>query len=60
MVFVRGRRVNGDANFTLGQTTLDIDGAAALATVIGVLVEVPLMLALVAIVNRSKAWYETR
>ncbi|WP_165217055.1 ACR3 family arsenite efflux transporter [Affinirhizobium pseudoryzae] len=31
---------------------------AALATVVGVLIEVPVMLVLVAIVNRSKAWYE--
>ncbi|MDB5848329.1 MAG: putative arsenite resistance protein [Rhodoferax sp.] len=32
---------------------------AALATVVGVLVEVPVMLAVVATVNRSKAWYES-
>ncbi|CDN90612.1 Arsenical-resistance protein [Hydrogenophaga intermedia] len=31
---------------------------AALATVVGVLIEVPLMLAVVAVVNRSKSWYE--
>jgi len=31
---------------------------AALATVVGVLVEVPVMLSVVSIVNRSKAWYE--
>jgi ACR3 family arsenite transporter len=31
---------------------------AALATVVGVLIEVPVMLAVVAIVNRSKGWYE--
>ena len=31
---------------------------AALATVVGVLVEVPMMLAVVAVVNRSQAWYE--
>ena len=31
---------------------------AALATVVGVLVEVPVMLTVVAIVNRSKDWYE--
>lgn len=31
---------------------------AALATVVGVLVEVPVMLTVVAIVNRSKGWYE--
>ncbi|OJU13677.1 MAG: arsenical-resistance protein [Caulobacterales bacterium 68-7] len=31
---------------------------AALATVVGVLIEVPVMLTIVAIVNRSKDWYE--
>lgn len=31
---------------------------AALATVVGVLIEVPVMLAVVAIVNSSQAWYE--
>lgn len=31
---------------------------AALATVVGVLIEVPVMLSIVYIVNRSKAWYE--
>ncbi|MDP1736862.1 MAG: ACR3 family arsenite efflux transporter [Caulobacter sp.] len=31
---------------------------AALATVVGVLVEVPVMLTVVAIVNRSRGWYE--
>jgi ACR3 family arsenite transporter len=31
---------------------------AALATVVGVLIEVPVMLAVVAIVNRSRDWYE--
>jgi ACR3 family arsenite transporter len=33
---------------------------AALATVVGVLVEVPVMLSVVSIVNRSKGWYERR
>jgi len=32
---------------------------AALATVVGVLIEVPVMLAVVHVVNRSKAWYES-
>ncbi len=32
---------------------------AALATVVGVLIEVPVMLAVVAVVNRSKGWYES-
>ncbi|MFD0666881.1 ACR3 family arsenite efflux transporter [Ramlibacter sp. MAHUQ-53] len=33
---------------------------AALATVVGVLIEVPVMLAVVAVVNRSQGWYEGR
>jgi ACR3 family arsenite transporter len=33
---------------------------AALATVVGVLIEVPVMLAAVRVVNRSRAWYERR
>ncbi len=33
---------------------------AALATVVGVLVEVPVMLSVVAIVRRSRGWYERR
>ena len=33
---------------------------AALATVVGVLVEVPLMLVVVRVVNRTKAWYDIR
>ncbi len=36
------------------------DSGAALATVVGVLVEVPVMLSVVAIVNRSRGWYERR
>ncbi|MCK5366396.1 MAG: ACR3 family arsenite efflux transporter [Gammaproteobacteria bacterium] len=35
-----------------------IDSGAALATVVGVLVEVPVMLSVVKIVNATKAWYE--
>ncbi|MFZ4288208.1 ACR3 family arsenite efflux transporter [Variovorax sp. HJSM1_2] len=31
---------------------------AALATVVGVLIEVPVMLAVVAVVNRTQSWYE--
>jgi arsenite transporter len=34
------------------------ESGAALATVVGVLIEVPVMLSVVAIVNRSKNWYE--
>jgi len=33
---------------------------AALATVVGVLIEVPVMLLVVAVVNRSQHWYETK
>jgi arsenite transporter len=35
------------------------NSGAALATVVGVLVEVPVMLSVVAIVNRSRRWYES-
>jgi ACR3 family arsenite transporter len=35
-----------------------LKSGAALATVVGVLIEVPVMLSVVAIVNRSKGWYE--
>jgi ACR3 family arsenite transporter len=34
------------------------DSGAALATVVGVLIEVPVMLLVVRVVNRSKRWYE--
>ena len=34
------------------------DSGAALATVVGVLIEVPVMLSVVKIVNRSRGWYE--
>jgi len=35
-----------------------LNSGAALATVVGVLIEVPVMLSVVKIVNQSKAWYE--
>jgi ACR3 family arsenite transporter len=35
-----------------------LESGAALATVVGVLIEVPLMLGVVAVVNRSQGWYE--
>jgi arsenite transporter len=34
------------------------ESGAALATVVGVLIEVPVMLSVVAVVNRSRRWYE--
>ncbi len=36
------------------------ESGAALATVVGVLIEVPVMLIVAGIVNRSRAWYERR
>jgi len=39
-------------------TLFGFDSGAALATVVGVLVEVPVMLSVVHIVNRSRPWYE--
>ena len=36
------------------------DSGAALATVVGVLVEVPVMLSVVRITNATKGWYERR
>ena len=36
------------------------ESGAALATVVGVLVEVPVMLSVVAIVNRSRRWYSAK
>jgi arsenite transporter len=34
------------------------NSGAALATVVGVLIEVPVMLSVVRIVNRTRVWYE--
>jgi ACR3 family arsenite transporter len=39
-------------------TLFGFDSGAALATVVGVLVEVPVMLSVVHVVNRSRPWYE--
>ncbi len=36
------------------------ESGAALATVVGVLIEVPVMLLVVKVVNRSRGWYEAR
>jgi ACR3 family arsenite transporter len=36
------------------------ESGAALATVVGVLIEVPVMLAAVGVVNRTRVWYERR
>ena len=37
-----------------------LDSGAALATVVGVLIEVPVMLSVVRLVTRTKGWYERR
>jgi ACR3 family arsenite transporter len=37
-----------------------VHSGAALATVVGVLIEVPVMLSVVRFVNRTQAWYERR
>jgi ACR3 family arsenite transporter len=39
-------------------TLFGFESGAALATVVGVLVEVPVMLSVVSIVNATRAWYE--
>ena len=39
-------------------TLFGFESGAALATVVGVLVEVPVMLSVVAIMNRTRPWYE--
>ena len=39
-------------------TLFGLESGAALATVVGVLIEVPVMLAVVKVVNASKGWYE--
>lgn len=41
-------------------TLFGFKSGAALATVIGVLIEVPVMLSVVKIVTRSKKWYEQK
>jgi ACR3 family arsenite transporter len=41
-------------------TLFGFESGAALATVVGVLIEVPVMLVAVRVVNRSREWYERR
>ena len=48
---LRARRGDGDRLF-------GFQSGAALATVVGVLIEVPVMLSVVRIVSRSRGWYE--
>jgi ACR3 family arsenite transporter len=42
----------------LAASLFGFDSGAALATAVGVLVEVPVILSVFAIVMRSKAWYQ--
>lgn len=71
MVFVWSNLTRGEPHFTLSQIALNdaimvvafapivgFQTGASLATVVGVLIEVPVMLSVVWIVNRSKGWYE--
>jgi ACR3 family arsenite transporter len=53
----------GDSNFfelavAAATSLFGFESGAALATVVGVLIEVPVMLLVVLFVNRSKGWYE--
>jgi ACR3 family arsenite transporter len=41
-----------------GHQLFGFESGAALATVVGVLIEVPVMLLVVRVVNRSRGWYE--
>ena len=55
--------LNGASNFfelavAAAISLFGFNSGAALATVVGVLIEVPVMLLVVNIVNRSKGWYE--
>ena len=51
-MWVKGRRLPAAISL------FGFNSGAALATVVGVLIEVPVMLTVVWIVNRSKGWYE--
>jgi len=56
---------NGSSNFfelavAAAISLFGFESGAALATVVGVLIEVPVMLSVVKIVNRSQGWYERR
>ena len=49
---------SGWAWYVTAIVVFGFQSGAALATVVGVLVEVPVMLTVVAAVNSSKGWYE--
>jgi ACR3 family arsenite transporter len=51
-MWVKGRRLPAAISL------FGFNSGAALATVVGVLIEVPVMLLVVWIVNRSQGWYE--
>lgn len=63
----RRRSFNHDWCFKLFELAVAVaivlygfDSGAALATVVGVLIEVPVMLWLVKLVNQSRPWYEDK
>ncbi len=51
---------SGGAQGRLIIALFGFESGAALATVVGVLIEVPVMLFAVGVVNRSRRWYERR
>lgn len=48
------------ATHTTAIALFGFESGAALATVVGVLIEVPVMLLVVRVVNRTRGWYERR
>ena len=62
LIALNWESVTNGANGLVGIPAISLfgfDSGAALATVVGVLIEVPVMLSVVWIVNRSKGWYES-
>ena len=53
-----GKAHIGDLAVAAAISLFGLHSGAALATVVGVLIEVPVMLSVVRIVNASKGWYE--
>lgn len=54
------RRADQAERATAAISLFGFHSGAALATVVGVLIEVPVMLLVVRVVNRSKGWYERK
>ena len=51
-------RAGGHSGVAAAISIFGFSSGAALATVVGVLIEVPVMLSVVKIANASKRWYE--